>query len=171
MGKLTDVHIRNWVKAGKPVAKADGGGLTFTLSAKGAAAWVLRYRFGGAARELTMGRYPEVSLTEARKLAAENRVKVYQGNDVAREKQRAKVRAATLETFGKLAQDYMGKVFPGLAASTARQRRRHIEPQSKNGAARLDLELELAGWRYAAVYEVRRARVVLYTMYKRAKKK
>ena len=36
MGKLTDVRIRNWIKAGKSVAKADGGGLlTGTRSAEG----------------------------------------------------------------------------------------------------------------------------------------
>jgi integrase len=127
MGKLTDVQIRNWVKAGKPIARADGGGLTFTLSVKGTAAWILRYRFGGGVRELTLGRYPDIPLMEARKLATEHRVKIYQGADVAREKQRAKVRAATLETFGKLAKDYMDKVFPALSATTAQQRRRHIE--------------------------------------------
>jgi len=37
MGKLTDLQIRRWIKAGEPVAKADGDGLTFTLSAKGSA--------------------------------------------------------------------------------------------------------------------------------------
>ncbi|BBL76801.1 Arm DNA-binding domain-containing protein [Methylomagnum ishizawai] len=65
MGKLTDVQIRNWVKAGKSIARADGGGLTFTLSAKGTAAWVLRYRFGGGVRELTLGRYPDIPLTRS----------------------------------------------------------------------------------------------------------
>jgi hypothetical protein len=55
MGALTDVRVRNWLRDGKPIAKADGGGLTFTLSPKGTAAWVLRYRFGGRARELTLG--------------------------------------------------------------------------------------------------------------------
>ena len=44
MGKLTDIQIRAWVKAGQPLAKSDGDGLTFTLSQGGVAAWVLRYR-------------------------------------------------------------------------------------------------------------------------------
>ena len=70
MGKLTDLQIRKWIKAGEPVAKADGDGLTFTLSAKGTAAWVLRYRFGGKGRELTLGRYPDLTLAKARELAA-----------------------------------------------------------------------------------------------------
>jgi len=51
MGNLTDLKI-------KALVKADGDGLTFTLSAKGTAARVLRYRFGGKLREPTPGRYP-----------------------------------------------------------------------------------------------------------------
>jgi hypothetical protein len=57
-GRLTDLQIRHWIKAGEPLAKADGGGLTITLSAGGAAGWVLRYSHGGRRRELTIGRYP-----------------------------------------------------------------------------------------------------------------
>ncbi|HSY88849.1 MAG TPA: Arm DNA-binding domain-containing protein [Verrucomicrobiae bacterium] len=56
---------------GGPVAPADGGGLTFTLSAKGTAAWGVRYGFGGQPREPTIGHYPEITLTKARELAME----------------------------------------------------------------------------------------------------
>ena len=61
MGQLTDIQIRNWLKAGAAVSKSDGDGLTFTLSAKGTAAWVLRYRVPGAKsqKEMTLGRYPD----------------------------------------------------------------------------------------------------------------
>ncbi len=127
MGKLTDVQIRNWIKAGEPVAKADGDGLTFTLSAKGTAAWVLRYRFGGKGRELTIGRYPDITLAKARELAAEARVQIQQGRDVAREKQKATIERAAAKTLRELAADYMDKVFPRLAANTIKQRRHHIE--------------------------------------------
>ena len=127
MGKLTDVQIRNWIKAGDPTAKADGDGLTFTLSAKGTAAWVLRYRFGGKARELTLGRYPDITLAKARELAAEARVHIQQGRDVAREKQKATIERAAAKTLRELAADYMSKAFPHLAANTIKQRRHHIE--------------------------------------------
>lgn len=127
MGKLTDVQIRNWMKAGSATAKADGDGLTFTLSAKGTAAWVLRYRFGGKARELTLGRYPDITLAKARELAAEARVQIQQGRDVAREKQKATIERAAAKTLRELAADYMSKAFPRLAANTIKQRRHHIE--------------------------------------------
>lgn len=127
MGKLSDVQIRSWLRSGQPVAKADGAGLTFTLSAKGTAAWVLRYRFGGKPRELTLGRYPDNSLADARKRASEARAKIQQGADVAREKQRTRHDTAAAMTFRQLATDYMEKRFPGLAANTVKQRRQHIE--------------------------------------------
>lgn len=127
MGKLTDLQIRKLIKDGNPTAKADGDGLTFTLSAKGTAAWVLRYRFGGKARELTIGRYPDITLAKARELAAEARVQIQQGRDVAREKQKATIERAAAKTLRELAADYMSKSFPHLASNTIKQRRHHIE--------------------------------------------
>ncbi len=125
--KLSDAQIRHWIKAGTPLAKADGNGLTFTLSAAGTAAWVLRYRFGGKARELTLGQYPDVSLKLARQRAGDARAQVQAGVDVARVRQREKAESAAAQNFKQLATDYMAKVFPTLAASTVKQRRQHIE--------------------------------------------
>src|SRR3569833_2803985 len=95
MGKLTDIQIRAWVKAGNPITgKSDGGGLTFTLSRAGVAAWVLRFRHGGNQPEFSIGRYPDISLAEARVLAAELRRRVQQGEDIAASKQDDKAKAA-----------------------------------------------------------------------------
>src|SRR5271154_6857691 len=127
MGTLSDIQIRSWIRTGEPVAKADGGGLTFTLSSKGTAAWVLRYRFGGKPRELTLGRYPELTLATARGLATEARAKIQQGRDVAREKQTANNERAAARSFRQLALDYEAKAFPNLAANTVKQRRHHID--------------------------------------------
>ena len=125
--KLDDVQIRHWIAAGNPVAKADGGGLTFTLSGAGAATWVLRYRHAGKARELTLGRYPDLSLSAARDRARKERAKIQEGVDVATERQ-AKLQAARMaKTVRELAADYMVKRFPHLAATTVKQRRHHIE--------------------------------------------
>ena len=53
---LDDIQIRRWIAKGEAVARSDGEGLTFTLSASGTAAWVLRYRVAGVRRkELTLG--------------------------------------------------------------------------------------------------------------------
>jgi integrase len=107
MGKLTDVQLRAWIKAGKPIAgKSDGSGLTFTLSKANAAVWVFRYRFGGKPRELTLGRYPDISLEKARKLTTAHRANVDAGVDVARERQRNKVQAKLAQSVGELAEEW-----------------------------------------------------------------
>ena len=124
--KLSDVQIRRWIKAGSPVAKADGDGLTFTLSSAGTAAWVLRYRYGGKSRELTIGRYPDKSLAQARDDAKKARANVQDGIDVAREKQIANIERAAAQSFRQLATDYMEKAFPRLAQNTIKQRKHHI---------------------------------------------
>lgn len=116
---LTDAVLRRLVAAAAPVAVSDGAGLTFTVSAAGTAAWTLRYRFGGRPRELTLGRYPDMALSEARKAAAMARVRVAGGVDVAAEKQRRKAADASAWTVRELLRDYEARVVPGLAPSTA----------------------------------------------------
>ncbi len=122
--KLSDQQLRRWIKAGVPVAKADGNGLTFTLSAAGTAAWVLRYRHGGKPRELTLGQYPDVSLKLARQRAGEARAVIQAGADVARERQRQKAESVAAKSFRQLAADYMAKAT--LAPSTRKQRTQHV---------------------------------------------
>ncbi len=93
-GLLSDLQIRHWIRAGTPLAKADGNGLTFTLSTAGVAGWTLRYRHGGRRRELTIGRYPDLSLADARGLATIKRAEIMQGRNPAADKQKAKATAA-----------------------------------------------------------------------------
>lgn len=104
-GKLTDLQIRHRIKAGEPQAKADGGGLTFPLSSGGAAGWILRYRHGGLRRELTLGRYPDVSLADARGIATIRRAEIMQGSNPAADKRKAKTTAAKDWTVGELVKD------------------------------------------------------------------
>lgn len=120
MGTITDLHLQQWIKAAAPIAKSDGDGLTFTLSAAGTAVWVLRYRHGGRRREMKLGRYPDLSLREARKRAAEYRVKVTDGIDVAQERQRQKIEQSTAWTVRKLVRDFEDKVMPSVAETTAK---------------------------------------------------
>ena len=126
MGNLTDIQLRNWIKAKQPAAKADGGGLTFTLSAGGTAAWTLRYRFGGKRKELTLGRYPDIPLTKAREIASAKRAEIQQGVDVAAEKRRTRHETACAWTFARLAEDYLSKAGERLAANTIKQRRQQL---------------------------------------------
>ena len=126
MGTIRDVQVRNWINAGKAVAKSDGDGLTFTLSSGGTASWVLRYRLSGKQRELTLGRYPDLTIAAARKLATEKRVEVQQGVDVARKKQKTKLESARAWTFKRLADDYLTRASEHLATLTIDGRRQQL---------------------------------------------
>ena len=120
MGKLSDIELRSWIRHGKRIAgKSDGDGLTFTLSAQGTATWTLRYRIAGRARELTLGRYPDLSLGEARKLAASKRVDVQQVIDVAAIKQQKKAEAKQAANVEQLADLWLD--------NTVRRRHQHPE--------------------------------------------
>lgn len=115
---LSDARLRALVAARKPVAISDGEGLTFTMSATGTAAWVLRYRVGGRRRELTLGRYPDLSLQGARRAATEGRLRVADGIDVAAQKRRSRNASVRAWTVRQLHGDYADKVLSRLAPST-----------------------------------------------------
>lgn len=100
---------------------------SFASGSRRAGSWIVRYRFDGKGRELTLGRYPEISLAVARGLTMEARAKIQQGTDVARAKQQTRISRAAAKSFRELADDYMDKTFPRLSESTIKQRRRYIE--------------------------------------------
>ncbi|TXH49000.1 MAG: site-specific integrase [Burkholderiaceae bacterium] len=141
-GHLTDLQLRHWIKAGKPLAKADGDGLTFTLSAAGVAGWILRYRHGGRRRELTIGRYPDIGLAEARGIATLKRAEVQQGRNPAAEKQKAKATAARDWTVRDLAKDYRAKKLISLAHSTQVSYGRQLKRVEKKLGALTVREIE-----------------------------
>jgi integrase len=101
-----------------PLARSDGGGLTFTLSSSGTATWILRYRVAGRARELTIGNFPDISLAEARKIAREKRSEVDRAGDPAVDKQRMKALALKDWTVRQLIDDYREKILNDLGTST-----------------------------------------------------
>ena len=104
---LKDLQLRRWMAAGTPIAKSDGDGLTFTLSASGTASWVLRYRnSAGRRKEVTLGNYPDIGLSAARELARAQRAAIDTGTDPAAVKQETRSRAAAAWTLADLVADY-----------------------------------------------------------------
>ncbi|MHB1214233.1 MAG: tyrosine-type recombinase/integrase [Thiobacillus sp.] len=63
---LSDVAVRNAKPGVKAVRMFDGGGLYLEISPSGGKLWRFKYRFGGKEKVLALGKYPEVSLKEAR---------------------------------------------------------------------------------------------------------
>lgn len=126
-GLLSDLQLKQWAKAGKSLAKSDGNGLTFTLSAAGKAVWVLRYRFGTRRFELTLGPYPDLGLAEARAMATVKRADILRGVNPVAEKHKAKVVLARDWTLRNLIQDYRLKKLAALGSSTQRSYGRHLK--------------------------------------------
>ena len=90
---LTDLAVRNLKpSAGRQVDVYDSRirGLAVRVSPMGTKAFVVWYRIGTNARRLTLGRFPTMSLAEARKRAQEALLQVADGKDPAAEKQRAR---------------------------------------------------------------------------------
>jgi integrase len=116
--------IRQAVETNKPTALSAGEppGLVLTVSKTGTATWTLRYKVAGRARELSMARFPDLSLTDARAQAREHRVAIAQGRDPAGEKIKARAEKAGTSTVRKLVEAYLEKVDTKHAANTRRQR-------------------------------------------------
>jgi len=75
---------------------------------------------------MTIGRFPDIGLAEARKLAGQSRGKVQQGVDIARDKRHEKQAAARAWTFRRLADDYLEKAVGRLEESTIKGQRQRL---------------------------------------------
>jgi hypothetical protein len=82
MTRLTDVQLQAYFARARSLPARRTATDSFTISKSGTAAWELRYRCGGNQRWLTLGRYPDVSLKEARIRALKERGRVADGIDV-----------------------------------------------------------------------------------------
>ena len=87
MGNLTALAAKSLSTPGR---HGDGDGLYLYISRSGAKSWVQRIVVDGRRRDIGLGAYPDVSLAQARSLAASNRTAVSEGRDPLAEKQAAK---------------------------------------------------------------------------------
>lgn len=102
------------VQALKPIPGArvtklhDRDGLFVHVAPSGTKSWVLRYRIHGKERSSTLGRYPAVSLKEARRRAQEARALVGDSVDPVQHKRREKAVAAAQDAsrFAAVADDW-----------------------------------------------------------------
>lgn len=105
---LTDTAVRKAQPAEKDYKLADAGGLYLFVTAKGAKSWRLKYRFAGKEKRLVFGRYPEVSLIEARDArdAARRLLREHRDPAVEERKRKMLAHAHAGATFKRVAQDW-----------------------------------------------------------------
>jgi len=76
---LTDVAVKNAKAKDKAYKLSDGKGLYLQVSKTGARLWRFKYRIGGKEYQFAIGKYPEISLANAREENAKARELVKQG--------------------------------------------------------------------------------------------
>ncbi|MCA3633618.1 MAG: integrase arm-type DNA-binding domain-containing protein [Methylobacterium sp.] len=108
---LTDFAIRAIKTTGEKQKFSDGGGLQLWVSPQGTKTWRFAYRYVGKQKDMVLGQYPAVGLSDARKRRDEAKTQLANGIDPAQQKKLDKltkaVSAAT--TFRAVAEEYLDK--------------------------------------------------------------
>ncbi len=95
----------------RPGLYNDGAGLCLRVSSPTARSWVLRYMLDGKAREMGLGPYPDISLAEARQMAAQARALKARGIDPIANREavrtRGRLEAARSVSFRHCAEAYI----------------------------------------------------------------
>ncbi|MBY0407257.1 MAG: tyrosine-type recombinase/integrase [Rickettsiales bacterium] len=120
---LTDLAIKNLKPKDKAYRISAGDGLFLEVSPAGGKLWRWRYYYQGKGQILSLGRYPSVLLSEARKRLDKAKQQLEEGKHPAREKKLQKIRKAHegANTFEKVARRWMELKENGLNEKYAKQ--------------------------------------------------
>lgn len=113
MGALTDKRVRDAKPSEKPYKLTDGEGMYLLVAPTGAKSWCMKYRFAGKEKKLTLGKYPSVSLSDARKERFAAKETLEKGFDPAKARYSSKS-----ETFEQEAEAYFESKRRALADVT-----------------------------------------------------
>jgi len=98
-------QIKGLVKQAEPGRHAIGNGLYFRISKEGTGFWAVRYTILNKRREITIGRYPDLSLADAKAETTLIKKNVKRQIDPLAERKREK--STTLKTVNDLAEDWL----------------------------------------------------------------
>ncbi|MES2935307.1 MAG: integrase arm-type DNA-binding domain-containing protein [Pseudomonadota bacterium] len=126
---LTDIQVKNAKPKDKPYKLSDGGGLYLLANPDGAKYWRMDYRILATRRTAAFGKYPQVSLSEARDKRTVARKLIEEGKDPVQAKQDAiRLEAdSAANTFGKLALEWHTNMLPTWSSATAANIWRRLE--------------------------------------------
>jgi len=108
---LSDTAIRALKPRARPFKLSDDGGLFLAVTPTGGKLWRLKYRHAGKEKLLAIGRYPDVSLKEARAKRDAARKLLAAGQDPSVEKKKAALAAklGAANTFKAVADELITK--------------------------------------------------------------
>ena len=104
---LTDIRIRQAKPASNPYKLFDESGLYLIVTPNGGKWWRLKFRLGGREKGLSLGTYPEISLSAARDRRDDARKQVANGIDPGAERKAAKLVQA--DSFEQVAREWFEK--------------------------------------------------------------
>ncbi len=128
--KLTELQIKNAKPGVAKYTKAAGHGLMLLVMPDGSKYWRLRYRFGGKARMIAVGKpYPFTTLKQAQAVAAEFRALIKSGVDPADRRRADKLveRERVANTFGEAAEAWHRFRSQAWDEKTAEQARNYLD--------------------------------------------
>jgi hypothetical protein len=102
---LTDTETRKAKPKDKPYQMTDGRGLFLWVTHKSAKLWRWKYRFNGAQKQMSYGKYPDLPLADARERHAEARKLLAAGVDpmAQRKAEKAALMASDANSFHAIA--------------------------------------------------------------------
>ncbi len=108
---LTDAKLKALKPKAKPYKLADFDGLLILVNPNGSKLWKFKFRFEGKEKSMSFGKYPYVTLKQARDKRDSARSYVASGVDPAALKQERKTKKAAIaeHTFEKFAERYLTK--------------------------------------------------------------
>lgn len=106
---LTDTKVKNLKPLERAYKVADTGGLYLYITKTGLKSWRKDYRYQGKRKTITLGKYPQVSLKDARLKNSESQIMLSEGIDpmVGRKL------AEAMPTFGEVSAEFMQKQIKG----------------------------------------------------------
>lgn len=138
--RLSDKEIKNAEVRGKEYILADGNGLNIRIRPNGTKSWQFRYSdpVTKKVKKLSLGSYPTLKLTDARKIAQEHRNQVANGVDPKQHIEKLKLEAIRQEanTFIAVAEQWFQRklktISPAHADRVWRTLEKYIFPQLGN---------------------------------------
>ncbi|HEU5048541.1 MAG TPA: integrase arm-type DNA-binding domain-containing protein [Rickettsiales bacterium] len=132
---LTELAIKHLKPKDKVYRVADGEGLTLEVSPAGGKLWRYRYRHLGKGQMISLGKYPAVTLAEARRKRDEMKAQASEGKNLTREKKIQKLRQAREgeNTFEKIALRFLevkqGRLNQKYATQCLVRMKQHVFPR------------------------------------------
>lgn len=144
---LSDLAVRKAGPTERPYKLADGGGLHLLVQPNGAKYWRLKFRYAGKEKLLSFGRYPIITLADARSRRDQAKKLLAAGTDPSAQKKLNKIAVATAaqNTLGAVAAEYLANLEAnGAAESTISKNRWLLEDLASPLATRPIAEISPA---------------------------